>query len=189
MNSAFYYREQKAIFVVGSLTVWFALLALFGPYLPANARASVRQVAMNSTSHEITGEWVRKGERWTFKKIVSLQKIKTQLALKSKSAAKKNVVSLRKSLAPATTASIAAAKAVEAVGKKRTARAVRQKLAAEIGRWAKIGDRWEWSEGTVSAKVFTAPKDELLSEYSRWQRRGGFWVFDVDARAELFLNI
>jgi len=196
MNSAFFYREQKAIFVVGSLTVWFALLALFGPYLPANnARASVQQVAMNTTGHEITGEWVRKGEHWTFRKIVSLKKIKTRAV------SKKTVAALRVgkvlsstargalSEAPATTASITATKTTRSVKQKGAAQVVRQKLADEIGRWAKIGDRWEWSEGGISAKAFTAPKDELLSQYSRWQRRGGFWVFDVDARAELFLDI
>ena len=63
---------------------------------------------------------------------------------------------------------------------------MRSKLAKEIGRWAKIGDRWEWRKEVVSAKVFTAPRDGLLSEYTRWQRRDGFWVFDAEARLKLF---
>jgi len=217
MMCAFFYKEQKAVFVMTSLAIWFALLTLFGPYLPANARGSVKQLAINSNGNEITGEWVRKNDRWTFRKIVSLKKVdiktassKTDLpdheremlqstargvslgarlagrtmaeASHSISNAKNAVASMS---APATTASITSAKKVD----KMAARVVRQKLADEIGRWAKIGDRWEWHKGAVSAKVFTAPKDELLSEYTRWQRRNGFWVFDADARLKLFLNI
>ncbi len=217
MKCAFFYKERKAVFVMASLAIWFTLLTLFGPYLPANARTSVRQVVLNSNGHEITGEWVRKNNRWTFRKIVSLKKVDikrasnkadlsdhepknlrsstgvaslgTDLAGRTVAGATSDISSAKTPVAsvPAsvTTASIAAVKAVD----KMAARAVRQKLAEEIGRWAKIGDRWEWHKGSVNTKVFSVPRDELLSEYTRWQRRDGFWVFDADARLRLFLII
>ena len=75
MNSAFFYKEQKAVFVMASLAIWFALLALFGPYLPANAMAQHKRLAVNLDGQQITGEWTREKGRWMFRKVVGVKKI------------------------------------------------------------------------------------------------------------------
>jgi hypothetical protein len=177
MSSAFFYRERRGIFVVVSLAVWFVFLIMFGPYLPANASPSSKQIIMSVQGSKVISHWIKENGRWKFQKISKILEINKSHHRRIASAR-----SLSSAKAPATTASLPPAHSIKA--KKR---AVRAKLANEIGRWAKIGNRWEWRQSTAKSNPIKVSKE--VEAKSRWIRRNGVWVFDVLVAQDLYMNI
>ncbi len=175
MYWSFFYRERRGVFVVGSLMVWMALLALFGPYLPANASVSQKQMNLTVNGHEVLSHWVREDGRWKFKKISRIVRYGATPVRKVAAADE----------APATTAAIRSRSSIKA--RKRAARA---ELAEEIGRWAKIGPRWEWRQKTPTPPLVTRSKtSHEVRAQRQWLSRNGIWVFDVPVAEDLFINI
>ncbi len=209
MSKAFFYRERKGLFVVTSLAIWLVGLGLFGRYLPANAQVKSRQMVVNYHGNELLGKWVRRNGRWTFGKVSRIMKVHRSKMSESEtmpvegrspvhlsgsvlsrrvtsgvmgamaSVAVKGAVN---SYSPATTAALPAHRST-----KQVKRAMRARLAKEIGRWARIGDRWEWR-----SREDQPPRKEVRQIEERrkmWVRRNGIWVFAVPEAADLMINI
>ena len=197
MSSGFFFREQRAVLVMASLAIWFGLLTQLGPYLPANAVVHSKELAVSLRGQRLTGEWMRRDGRWKFHRVVQVQSLKKPVRV---SASGRTMASraLRAPHTgrqePVTTASINQAKLHSAAreASRKAAREVRAKLAKEIGRWARIGGRWEWQKDAKEAKVGKgAPvvKKYMGIESARWRRRNGVWVFDAEAKKQPFLYI
>ena len=132
MSRAFFFKEGRLAFVAISLASWFSVLGLVGPYLPANTSVTNRQVIINMHGNQLTGHWTKKNGRWHFLKISKVSKLKR---------------ARRQHAAPKTTASISPSTQIKAKKK-----ALRAALADEIGRWSKIGNRWEWRAARINRK-------------------------------------
>ena len=177
MSSAVFYRERRGIFVIVSLAVWLVFLIMFGRYLPANASPSSKQITMSVQGTKVISHWIKENGRWKFQKISKILEINKSSQRRVASARY-----LSSNKAPATTASIAPVHSIKA--KKR---AIRTKLANEIGRWAKIGNRWEWRQNTVRPNRIEVSKE--VEAKPQWIRRNGIWVFDVLVAQDLYVNI
>ncbi len=181
MSRAFFYRERRLTFVMLSLVGWFGLLGLFGPYLPANAMTTDRQITFNMYGNQLTGHWSKKNGRWHFLKISKISKLKQ---------AKRN------GFVPRTTASIS-----PSTRRKVKKKALRAALADEIGRWSKIGNRWEWRLAETIGKSNNPPvqsqrsaplampsqierREEMLAPLRslhepHWGRGDGYWNLEI----------
>ena len=153
MSSEFFYRERKGVFVVASLAIWFVLLGVFGPYLPANASVNAKQMEFTVHGTKVLGHWVKENGLWKFDRIskiikinrsgsrtASIARVKRGTHVGQTGAIASAFVAPTSVDAPSTTASVLPSRPAK-VNK----RVLRAQLADEIGRWAKIGNRWEWS--------------------------------------------
>ncbi len=191
MSRAFFYRERRLTFVVISLAGWFGVLGLVGQYLPANASVTNQQMTFNMHGNQLTGHWTKKNGRWHFLKISKITRLKTNK---------------RQRAAPTTTASITPSRR-----RKVKKKALRAALADEIGRWSKIGNRWEWRTAGAIGKPAQIPmqsqrsipeqipgqvkrrEETIAPSRSRpelhWVRRDGRWSFEVVEEHTILRNI
>ena len=178
MYSAFFYKERKSLFVLASLAAWFGLLGLLGPYLPGNNVVFDRQVTIDLHGNKLVGQWTKINGRWNFLRIAKVVvPVRKRVALAKVSQS-----------APETTASITPTKAM-AQKKQRIARkkAARAALAKEIGRWARIGNRWKWHEGQKTAEKRHSRK--RFEHQTGWINKGGISSYEARAWSGLILNI
>ncbi|MCP4932841.1 MAG: hypothetical protein GY927_01245 [bacterium] len=191
MSRAFFYKERRLAFVVISLASWFGVLGLVGQYLPANASVKTRQMTINMHGNKLSGHWTKKNGRWYFLKISKVSKLKRTRQQRA---------------VPVITASIPPSKR-----RKVKKKALRAALADEIGRWSKIGDRWEWrtarTTGTLAKTPVQSQKSRRLPEPSQieksketvapfrsfpephWVRRDGHWSFEAVEEHTILRNI
>ena len=191
MSRAFFFKEGRLAIVVISLASWFGVLGLVGPYLPANASVTNRQVTFKMHGNQLTGHWTKKNGRWHFLKISKVSKLQG---------------TKRHRAAPRTTASIS-----PSTQRKVKKKALRAALADEIGRWSKIGNRWEWRIARTIRKPANTPmqsqgikllpmprqverRKEVIAPLRslpepHWVRRDGRWSFEVVEEYTILRNI
>ena len=227
MCRMFFYREQKAVFVMAALAIWFGVLGQVGPWLPGNAIVHSKQLAVNVNGSLITGRWQRENGHWTFQKVAGIKRTarrkatlhkqalrrlafhKAQAALQanalSATSGAKLVARTATKIRPVSAMALASRRPAPAITaslpvtsqKDQAIRAahrlVRARLAAEIGRWARIGESREWQKNSKEAKVSALPKElhgrDRGTAGARWRRRNGIWFFDVKAHKEQLISI
>jgi hypothetical protein len=186
MDSVFFYREGKGLFVVTSLAIWFAVLGLLGPYLPANAVVTHKEMVARINGHKAVGHWIKKNGLWKFQKIsriIQTGSRETAFRNANDHLPSRRAMASSVAKAPATTASIGKRRL-----KKINKRVLRARLADEIGRWAKIGTRWEWRKKGLKARR-RPTLEEDRGPKARWGRRNGVWVFEAVNVSRSFRNI
>ena len=194
-------------FVVVSLASWFGVLGLFGQYLPANATATNRQMIVNMHGNQLTSHWIKKNGRWQFLKISKIVKLDGGKLQRTASLRKLPKVNSEQGggpvAAPRTTASVA-----PLTQRRINKKALRAKLADEIGRWSKIGNRWEWrATGKTAQPVQPAKRpaqrgtrehidylEQSKTPYSprlgaHWIQRDGRWSFEMVVEHTILRNI
>ncbi len=173
MSSAFFYRERKMTFVVLSLAGWFGILGLFGPYLPANVKATDRQITFKLHGNQLTGHWTKREGRWHFLKISKISRPAGARSRRLATVKKPRTTNgSRDSLqfgalkAPTTTASLA-----PSTQRRNSKKAQRAALAEEIGRWAKIDNRWQWQAADKPSKTARAARATRTPAQSKQPRQ------------------
>jgi len=202
MMRAFNYRESRMTFVVISLAGWFGILGLVGQYLPANALVTNRQVVVNLYGNQLTGHWVKKQGRWHFLKISKISKLegfdvqRTASITPPKSPSGQVLMQESPDMrGPQTTASIDPSRQ-----RKARKKAQRAALADEIGRWSKIGNRWEWQAvGRAAGLDEGKPRQadgqaqthspDIREPGARWVQREGSWSFETVDELVIVRNI
>lgn len=225
MNRVLLYRERKLIFVVVSMAAWLGMLGVFGPYLPANKLSASKQVVSQFSGNKVISHWIKKDGTWRFENISRLERVKRfefrSLAAVSGNSvagqhnrnyrlAKKNrqpVIAAKPSNSPDVTSSVSSLLSL-----KQRKRQMRTRLAEEIGRWARIGDRWEWrspsprkenssrsEENVRNKEMTTVPGNRLAKtagrenvsrmENGRWMLRDGIWIFEDAKGREMLVSI